>query len=131
MGKMIRLSLGSMVVIVILINLFPEWLFSVYGQSGEFVAQAIPVVRILSVALLLMSFSVIFLNAVTGSGNSRVSLMIEILAIVFYSVYIYLVLDKFFLSITYGWMSEWIYWTCLLVPSFLYMRSGKWKNKVI
>jgi len=103
----------------------------VYGQSGEFVAQAIPVVRILSVALLLMSFSVIFLNAVTGSGNSRVSLMIEIVAIVFYSLYIYLVLDKFFLSITYGWMSEWIYWTCLLVPSFLYIRSGKWKNKII
>jgi putative MATE family efflux protein len=130
-GKMIRLSLGSTVVIVILINLFPEWLFSVYGQSGEFVAQAIPVVRILSVALVVMSFSVVFLNAVTGSGNSRVSLMIEIFAIIFYSLYIYLVLDKFFLSITYGWMSEWIYWTCLLVPSFLYMRSGKWKNKII
>jgi multidrug resistance protein, MATE family len=130
-GKMLRLSFGSTLVIAVLINLFPEWLFSVYGQSGEFVAQAVPVVRILSIALVMMSFSVVFLNSVTGSGNSRVSLLIEIFAIVFYCLYIYLTLDKYFLSITYGWMSEWLYWACLLVPSFLYMRSGKWKNKVI
>lgn len=130
-NKMIRLSFGSALVIVLLINLFPEWLFSVYGQSGEFVAQAVPVVRVLSVAILIMAFSVVFLNAVTGSGNSRVSLMIEIFAIVFYCLYIYLVLDKFFLNITYGWMSEWLYWVCMFLPSFLYMRSGKWKNKVI
>jgi multidrug resistance protein, MATE family len=130
-GKMIRLSFGSAVVIAILINLFPEWLFSIYGQSGEFVAQAVPVVRVLSVAIVMMSFSVIFLNCVTGSGNSRVSLLIEIFAIVLYCLYIYLTLDKFFLSITYGWMSEWLYWVCLFIPSFLYMRSGKWKNKVI
>lgn len=130
-GKMLRLSVGSTLIIAVLINLFPEWLFSVYGQSGEFVAQAVPVVRILSIALVMMSFSVVFLNSVTGSGNSRVSLLIEIFAIVFYCLYIYLTLDKYFLSITYGWMSEWLYWACLLVPSFLYMRSGKWKDKVI
>lgn len=130
-GKMLRLSVGSTLVIAVLINLFPEWLFSVYGQSGEFVAQAVPVVRILSIALVMMSFSVVFLNSVTGSGNSRVSLLIEIFAIVFYCLYIYLTLDKYFLSITYGWMSEWLYWACLLVPSFLYIRSGKWKDKVI
>lgn len=131
MGKMLRLSVGSTVIIAILINLFPEWLFSVYGQSGEFVAQAVPVVRVLSIALVMMSFSVVFLNSVTGSGNSRVSLMIEIFAIVFYCLYIYLTLDKFFLSITYGWMSEWLYWACLLIPSLLYMRSNRWKGKVI
>lgn len=130
-NKILKLSFGSAVVIAILINLFPAYLFSMYGQSGEFVEQAIPVVRVLSIAILVMSFSVVYLNAVTGSGNSRVSLMIEMFAIVFYCLYIYFALDKFFLSITYGWMSEWLYWVCLFVPSFLYIRSGKWKGKVI
>ncbi|WP_081169301.1 MATE family efflux transporter [Niastella populi] len=130
-NKILRLSFGSALMIAILINLFPGFLFSVYGQSGEFVEQAVPVVRVLSIAIILMSFSVVYLNAVTGSGNSRVSLMIEIFAIIFYCIYIYLTLDKFFLSITYGWMSEWLYWTCLFLPSFLYIRSGKWKGKVI
>jgi MATE family, multidrug efflux pump len=42
-----------------------------------------------------------------------------------------LVLSKYFLSITYGWMSEWLYWISMFVPSFLYIRSGRWKKKVI
>jgi len=125
------LSFGSAVVIAILLNLFPQWLLAVYGQSGEFVTQAIPCLRVLSLAILTMSISVVFLNSVIGSGNSRVSMLIEMLALVLYCVYIYLTLDKFFLSITYGWMSEWLYWLGLFVPSFLYMRSGKWKNKII
>jgi Na+-driven multidrug efflux pump len=85
----------------------------------------------MSAAILMMSVAVVYLNAVIGSGNTRISMMAEIFAIAFYCVYIYLTLDKFFLSITFGWMSEWLYWTCLFLPSFLYMRSGKWKNKVI
>lgn len=129
--KMIKLSLGSAIAIAIFLNVFPGLLFSVYGQSGEFVAQAIPVVRVMSAAILMMSLAVVFLNAVIGSGNTRISMMAEIFAIVLYCLYIYLTLDKFFLSITFGWMSEWLYWTCLFLPSLLYMRSGKWKDKVI
>jgi MATE family multidrug resistance protein len=130
-GKIIRLSTGSALVMALLLNLFPDVLFYIYGQSGEFVEQAVPVVRVLSIAIVLMSFSVVFINAVIGSGNSRISLFIEMIAIVFYSLYVYLVLGKFNLSITYGWMSEWLYWICLFLPSFLYMRTGLWKHKVI
>ena len=81
--------------------------------------------------MILMSVSVIFLNAVTGTGNSRVTLLIEAATIIFYCIYVTLVLDKYFLSITIGWMSEWLYWTCIFIPSYLYMRSGRWKGKVI
>ena len=104
---------------------------SAYGQSTEFVAEAIPVIRVVSVALVIMSVSTVFLNAVTGTGNSRITLMVEILAIIFYCTYVYLVLDYFFLDITYGWMSEWLYWFMLMAPSWLYLRSGRWKSKQI
>jgi hypothetical protein len=60
-----------------------------------------------------------------------VSLMIEAIAIVIYSAYVYLVVEKFKLGIVYGWMSEWVYWITLFLPSFLYIRSGKWKKKVL
>ncbi len=81
--------------------------------------------------MIMHSCSFIFLFAVTGSGNTRITFFIEVLAIVFYTIYVYLVLDKYFLDITYGWMSEWLYSICILTPSFLYMRSGKWKGKVV
>jgi len=129
--KVISISTTASVIVCIIINLIPGTLLSVFGQDQNFIDHAVPVVRVLTIAMVLMSFSTIWLNAVTGTGNSRVTLIIEIITITLYCIYIYLVLEKFFLSISFGWMSEWLYWISLFSLSFLYMRSGKWKTKVI
>ncbi len=131
LGKIITLGGGFALLFTLLLNLFPNIFLGIFGQDEVFVQQAIPVVRVVSVAMVMMSFSIVFLNAVVGSGNSRVSLMIEIVTVSLYCLYTWLVLDKLVLSITYGWMAEWVYWIGMFVPSFLYMRSGRWKNKVI
>jgi Na+-driven multidrug efflux pump len=106
-------------------------LLSVYGQDEAFITAAIPVVRVVTIAMVLMSFSVVWMNAVTGTGNSRITFLIELITIILYSIYVYVVLEKYSLSITIGWMSEWLYWLSIFFFSWIYMRSGKWKNKVI
>lgn len=131
LNKLIRMSSGAMLIVMTLVNIFPRAVLSIYGLDEHFTAMAIPVLRVVSVAMLMHSVSVIFLYAVTGSGNSRITLAIECFAIIMYTVYVYLVLDKYFLSITYGWMSEWLYWTCMFIPSFWYMRSGRWRNRKV
>lgn len=131
LNKLIRISSGLTLIIILTVNLLPRTVLSIYGQDGAFMELAIPVLRIVSVAMVMHSFSVIFLFAVTGSGNPRITLLIEFFSITMYSIYVYLVLDKYFLSIIYGWMSEWLYWLCMFVPSWLYMRSNRWKNKVL
>ncbi|MFI5188560.1 MAG: MATE family efflux transporter, partial [Chitinophagales bacterium] len=129
--KIISISTGAAFILCVIINLFPETLLSAFGQNESFIQHAVPVVRVLTLAVVLMSFSTIWLNAVTGTGNSRITLLIEVITIILYCIYVYLILEKFFLSITFGWMSEWLYWISLFSFSFLYMRSGKWKTKVI
>jgi putative MATE family efflux protein len=129
--RIVRISMTIACFVALVLNLFPEVFLKIYGQGEEFVADAIPVVRIVSSALVLMSFSTVWLNAVTGTGNSNVTLYIEIMAIVLYTIYVYLVLEVFRMSITVGWMSEYLYWSVLFIASFIYIRSGKWKKKVI
>jgi len=129
--KIIKLSTGVAVVVCLLLNLFPEIFLSIFGQGDDFVAAALPVLRVVSAAMILMSFSIITLSAVTGSGNTRVTFFIELFAIIMYCIYVYLVSEYYFLPIKFGWMSEWLYWLCLFVPSLLYIRSGQWKKKVI
>ncbi len=129
--KIIKLSTGVAVVVCLLLNLFPEIFLSIFGQGDDFVAAALPVLRVVSAAMILMSFSIITLSAVTGSGNTRVTFFIELFAIIMYCIYVYLVSEYYFLPIKFGWMSEWLYWICLFVPSLLYIRSGQWKKKVI
>lgn len=130
-NKIARLSLICTASLCLLINLFPAIFLSLYGRDEGFINDAIPVVRIVSVGLLCMSIATVWLNGVTGTGNSRVNLGIEIITILLYSIYIYLVLDVWRLSLIWAWASELIYWTSIFTLSFLYLKSGKWRNKVI
>lgn len=129
--KITKLSLSVSITVAILLNLFPRVFLAVYGQDNSFIEAAIPIIRVISTALILMSFSTIWLNAVAGTGNTTINLAIEIITIVFYCLYVYFVLEYFKLSILYGWMSEWVYWSSTFIFAYLYMRSGKWKKKII
>ena len=129
--RIVTLSFGISAFTFIIINIAPELFLSFYGQGDEFISEAIPVVRIVSLALMLMSFGTIWLNAVIGTGNSQVNLMIEFVTITIYCIYVYLVLEYWNLPITWGWGSEWVYWISMFSMAYAYMRSGKWKGKKI
>lgn len=130
-AKIMLLSMSISLVICLLLNLFPQVYFSVFGQGENFAREGIPTLRVVALALVLMSSSTVWLNAITGTGKSNITFFIELIAIIVYCVYAYVVLESMRLSITWGWSSELIYWVLLGGLSFLYIRSGRWKTKVI
>jgi Na+-driven multidrug efflux pump len=127
-GRIAMLSAGSTLVVFIPVQLFTREILSIFNDDTAFLNMAVPVLRVVSVAILMMSVSTVCLNAVTGTGNTRVNLMIEIITIVMYIVYVYLVMEVYNLSIAWGWGSEWVYWTSIFIMSFAYLKSGKWNN---
>lgn len=127
--KIVKVSMLFSAGIIIILNIHPAGYLSIFGQGPAFVAEAIPVLRIVSVALLMMSFGTIWLNAVTGTGNTLINLMIEIITLVIYCLYVYITLEYLDLPITWGWGSEWVYWISMFTMAFIYMRSGKWRGK--
>jgi putative MATE family efflux protein len=129
--KIMKLNIAFALIVGIILNSFPTLFLSVYGQGPEFIKTAIPVLRVVSAALIIMSASVVWLNAVTGTGNTKINLYIEMMAITLYCCYVYFVLEFLQLSIVYGWLSEWLYWLSMLIPSYVYMKSGRWKSKKI
>ena len=129
--RIVRLSITVSTCLALLLNIFPEFFLQLYGQGDAFISAAIPVIRVVSVALLMMSVGTIWLNAVTGTGNTRINLLIELITIFFYSIYVYFVLYVYKLPIAIGWMSEWLYWTVMFTLAFLYIKSGRWRGKQI
>jgi multidrug resistance protein, MATE family len=129
--RVVKVSFSISFILFVLLNIWPEWFLSFYNQNPEFIREGIPVVQIVSVALLMMSFGTVWLNAVTGTGNTSVNLMIELVTIVIYCLYVYFVLEYWNLPITWGWGSEWVYWLSMFSMAFIYMRSGKWKDKTM
>lgn len=126
--RILKWSVGFAVCVFIILNISPRLFLGIYGQGEEFIVAAIPVMRIVSVAMVMMSVAVVWVNAVTGTGNSKMNLYTEITTIIFYIIYIYIVLEKLQLPITWGWASEWLYWSIMLIPSFWYIQSNRWKH---
>lgn len=126
--KIMAWSVGFAITVCLILNLFPHAFLSIYGQGEDFIQAGIPVLRVVSFALVLMSVSVIWMNAVTGTGNSSMNLATEFVAIILYCIYVYTVLEKMQLPITWGWGSEIIYWSSILIPSYWYIQSGRWKT---
>jgi multidrug resistance protein, MATE family len=126
--KIMTASVTIALAVAVFLIFFPEAYLSIYGLPAAFIATGIPVVRIVALALVLMSVANIWLNAVTGTGNSRMSFIIEVFAIIFYSCYVYYILELKHFSIAWAWMSEFLYWSIQLILAVWYMRSGRWKG---
>ena len=127
--KISKVSAFFSFILILLLNIFPEALLSLFGQGEDFIDYATPVLRVVSTALFMQSFSVVWLNAVTGTGKTAVNLLIEIVTLFLYTAYVYLVLEVWNLSLTWGWVSEWVYWISMFTMAFFYMQSGKWKSE--
>ena len=63
------------------------------GVIEGFISDAIPVMRTVTMGVLIMSVATVWLNGVTGTGNTKINLAIEIITIILYTIYIYLVLQ--------------------------------------
>jgi len=124
-------SIGLCFVMVGTLNLFPALFFKLFGQSSNFIEQGIPVIRVVSLGLLLMSVANIWLNAVTGTGKTKVNLMIEVVAISLYLIYTYYFMKVNYISLSVAWSNEFVYWSSVFIMSAFYMYSKKWQKKNI
>jgi MATE family multidrug resistance protein len=122
-------SIGLCFVMVGTLNLFPAIFFKLFGQSSNFIEQGIPVIRVVSLGLLLMSVANVWLNAVTGTGKTKVNLLIEVMAISLYLIYTYYFMKVNYISLSMAWSNEFIYWSSVFLMSAFYMYSKKWQKK--
>jgi MATE family multidrug resistance protein len=124
----VRVSLCISLAVFVFLFLFPGIYLSIYGRGTSFIQAGIPVIRIVASALVLMSMATVLLNAVTGTGNSRVTFLIELAAIAAYCIYVFVVLEHWHLPLVWAWGSEFLYWTIILTLSYFYIRGGKWEK---
>lgn len=126
--KIMLLSFCSALIMTSIINLFPHAFFSLFGQGNDFVEKGIPVLRIASTALLFMSISIVWLNSLTGTGQTKINLIIEIVAITLYLLYTTFFVKYLKVQLLWAWSNEWIYWISIFSIAFFCMNKAKWKQ---
>ncbi len=129
--KISRLSLIYAVAVCALLLAFSHEFLAIYSNDLSLINFAIPSLRVIVLATLVMSLATVVFNGVVGTGNTLINLTIEVSCVASYLVYCY-----YFISVKHSplylcWGSEFIYWITLLIASGLYLKSGRWKGKEI
>jgi Na+-driven multidrug efflux pump len=128
--KMVIISVTGMSFFVVILNLFPNTFFELFGQSAEFSVIGTGTLRIVSSAMIILCIGVIWLNAVVATGKTQVVFWIEFVGIAFYLLYIWNSIEIMNWSIEMAWMSEWVYWITLFALSYFYLKHGRWRDKL-
>jgi MATE family multidrug resistance protein len=129
--KVCKLSLLYSAIVCVLLLVFSREFLAIYSSDAELISFAIPSLRVIVVATLIMSISTVVFNGVVGTGNTLVNLTMEVTSICVYLLYCYFVINRWNSPLYLCWGSEFIYWISLLTGSIIYLKSGRWKGKQI
>jgi MATE family multidrug resistance protein len=129
--KICKLSLLYAVIVCVVLLAFSHEFLAIYSDDISLILYAIPSLRVIVLATLIMSISTVVFNGVVGTGNTVINLTIEMTCVGTYLIYCYVIISRWHSPLYVCWGSEFVYWLSLLACSSLYLRSGKWKGKEI
>ncbi|MDF9830757.1 MATE family efflux transporter [Parabacteroides sp. PF5-6] len=129
--KISRLSFLIMAGFVLVLCSFPRAIISVYTNDPSLIAASIPSLYVIAAAMLLSSVSNIFFNGVSGTGNTRSALAMELVTLFFYCIYLYWIGMIMKMPVQICFTTEFIYYASLLILCFFYLKKANWQNKKI
>ncbi|MEN9917960.1 MAG: hypothetical protein RL662_396 [Bacteroidota bacterium] len=101
------------------------------NKDMSLIKETIPSLYVLVMALPICGLGTILFSSISGTGNTRVGLIFEIITIVFYLIAMYIIVIRNQSSVAACWTVEYIYWGMLMILSFFYLTRGKWQNQKI
>lgn len=129
--KAIKLCALIIVPLAILICIFPEFVISVFTNEQALVTEGKLLIQVMTGSIVIGIPAFIFFNAISGTGNTQRGFWIEILCIILYTIAVYIIVVVLKADVAICWLTEYLYAFSMLLLSYSYMKSGKWKNKQI
>ncbi len=130
-NKIIRIALLLVTPLLIFTFIFPELFARIYTNDSSLMLASISVIRVVSVAVTFFAVSNVIINAVSGTGSTKIAFFIEIITLFFYISYVYYTAIINPQGVAIVWLSEFIYWIIIGGLGYLYLWKGDWRRKNI
>jgi len=129
--KIVFMSLGA-TFLLLQFNIFiPEFMISIYTHDLSLISETINTLNVINYTMFFFCIAFILFNGVSGTGNTRVSLIIEAITITIYLALTYYIAIELKSSLPMVWCSEFIYFTLLGALSYIYLKKGNWHNAIV
>lgn len=126
--KVVIVALAFSVGFFIFIQIYPQVFIRIFTNDDAIVQLAMNPVRITGACLLMMAVASVLFRAVTGTGATKYSLLLELIVLVVYMIYIIIIIQVLHVNLTIAWTSELVYWLVLAWLCWAYLKSGRWKK---
>ena len=129
--RILKLSYGLVSIMIIVFCLFPEAIARIYTDIPDLIIASVPAMIVMCSSYFLNVGGQVFFQAVSGTGSTKTAFKLEMVALVVYMVYCTVIIGILKLDVAVCWTAEHVYAGMLLLCSWLYMRSGRWKGRKI
>lgn len=129
--RVLKLSLGTVCAMVILFCIFPEGVARIYTDIPGLVSASVPALIVMCSSYLFQVPGMVFFQAVSGTGSTKTAFRLELAALVIYVAYCTVIIAVMKADIAICWTAEHVYAASMMVLCYIYLKSGRWKNRKI
>lgn len=130
-NRIIRIALVFVAPLMILTFIFPELFAHIYTDDLSLVAASVPVIRTVSIAIAFFAMANVIINAVSGTGSTKIAFYMEAVTLSFYISFVYYTAILNPQEVYVVWFSEFVYWSFIGGFGYLYLLKGNWRKKEI
>lgn len=118
-------------VIIIPLALFfaicPRLILGIYTDIPDLIEASIPSLWVYCTTPLLIAPGNILFQAVSGTGNTRMAFILELITLLIYTIFIYILIMRYRTDVEWCWTSEHVYGFFILLFSYTYLKKGRWR----
>lgn len=129
--RILKLSYGTVSAMILVFCLFPEAIARIYTDIPDLITASVPAMIVMCTSYFVNVGGQVFFQAVSGTGSTKTAFRLELVALVVYMVYCTVIIGIMKSDVAVCWTAEHVYAGMLLICSWLYMRSGRWKGRKV
>ncbi|MBR4070355.1 MAG: MATE family efflux transporter [Bacteroidaceae bacterium] len=129
--RCVSMAYAVIIPMMVIVAIIPQTFMSIFTNDVDILQGSVASVYVMLGFNLIAIPACIFFHSVSGTGDTRLALGIEIVATILYAVAIYAIIFTIRADVAVCWSVEYIYWTVILLCSVLYFKYGKWQNRAL
>ncbi|MBQ6688050.1 MAG: MATE family efflux transporter [Bacteroidales bacterium] len=129
--RILKISYGAATLMIVAFCIFPQAIARIYTDIPDLARASVPAMIVMCTSYFINTGAQIFFNAVSGTGSTRTAFKLELAALIIYMGYCTLVIHVIRADVAVCWTAEHVYAGILLLFSWRFMKSGRWKNRIL
>ncbi len=129
--RVLKLSYSIISIMIVLVCIFPEMVARIYTDIPDLIEASVPAIIVMATSYFINIAGMVYFQAVSGTGSTKTAFKLELVALAIYMIYCTVVIGIMKSDITVCWTAEYVYAAAIFLCCWLYMRSGRWKNRKI